>query len=288
MDSLENMNKALAYIEENLDNELDMTEVTTIARCSELHFKKMFFYLSGITLLEYIRRRRLTMAGLELKDQNMKVIDAAVKYGYHSPDSFSRAFYHLHGINPSEASKKGTSLKAFPRMTFQLTIRGENAMDYRIEEKNTFTIVGIKERILYVYNGENSAITEMEKLLTDEVYNKLKNLGDVKPYGRYEASFNFTEEENEEHAELDYLIGVATTKKDLLGFDYYHVPALTWVIFTINGNLPDVIEDAWGRIYSEWLPSSHYQVIEGPDILFIENENSEDPNYKSEIWIPVG
>jgi AraC family transcriptional regulator len=195
MDLLKDMNDALMYIEENLEGDLDLCEVANIARSSEFHFKKMFSYLAGITLIEYIRRRRLTVAGFELRDKNIKVIDVAIKYGYHSPDSFTKAFRQQHGMNPSEVRKHEKSLKAFPRMTFQLTIKGGSALTYRIEEKEAFTVVGIKERIPLVYEGENPAITEMTKKITDDVYSKLKSLANVEPFGGYNASFNFKERE---------------------------------------------------------------------------------------------
>lgn len=125
VDLLKSMNEAIKYIEENLTNEIDFKEVARLAYCSEFHFKKMFSFLAGVTLSEYIRRRRLTLAAFELKDSNVKVIDIAIKYGYNSPDSFTRAFQNLHGLTPSEARINGRSLKAYPRMTFQLSIKGE-------------------------------------------------------------------------------------------------------------------------------------------------------------------
>ncbi len=124
MDFLKNMNEAIKYIEENLTNDIDFKEVARRAFCSEYHFRRMFSFLTGITLSEYIRRRRLTLAAFELKDSNVKVIDIAMKYGYNSPDSFTRAFQNLHGITPSEARNNGHSLKAYPRITFHLSIKG--------------------------------------------------------------------------------------------------------------------------------------------------------------------
>jgi AraC family transcriptional regulator len=285
MDSLKALNDALTYIEENLENDLDMAEAARIARCSEFHFKKMFSYLAGITLLEYVRRRRLTMAGFELKNQPVKVIDVAVKYGYHSPDSFAKAFYQLHGMNPSEVHKTGKSLKSYPRMTFQLNISGGSEFNYRIEQKQAFTIAGIKERIPLVYKGENPAITEMLTKITGDVYSKLKSLANVEPYGGYSASYNIVERDNEKKAELDHLIGVATTKKDLLGLDSLPVAASAWVISTVHGNPAD-IQEVWARMYAEWFPASNYQVVDGPEIVFTDRD-SISPNYKSEIWIPV-
>jgi AraC family transcriptional regulator len=155
MDSLRSMNNALAYIEEHLTEEIDYSEVSKIAYCSEYHFKRMFSFLAGISLSEYIRRRRLTLAALDLKDRDLRIIDVAVKYGYNSADSFSRAFHSLHGILPSEARSENIQLKAYPRMTFQLSIKGGCEMNYRIVEKGPFKLVGFKKRVPIIFEGVN-------------------------------------------------------------------------------------------------------------------------------------
>ena len=283
---LKDLNKALTYIEENLENEIDMVEVANIARSSEYHFKKMFSYLSGITLLEYIRRRRLTLAGIELGNHNTKVIDVAMKYGYHSPDSFAKAFYQLHGINPSKV-KSGKSLKAFPRMTFQLTIKGGNALSYRIEKKEAFRIVGIKKRVPLIFHGVNPVISSMWNSLDDEMINKLKDLSTVKPSGVIDVSTNVSEGWMEEKAELDHYVGVATTKNGPEDLSKLEVPASTWAVFEAEGRFPDALQDVWGRIYSEWFPSSNYEQAEGPSILWNVDEDINSPIFKSEIWIPI-
>jgi AraC family transcriptional regulator len=128
MDSLKKMNEALSYIEENLTDDIDFKEAARLALCSEYHFQRMFSFLAGVSLSEYIRRKRLTVAAFELNNSNIKVIDIAVKYGYSSPDSFTRAFQGLHGVTPSEARNNGKSLKASPWMTFQLSIKGESGI----------------------------------------------------------------------------------------------------------------------------------------------------------------
>jgi len=147
MDLLERVNGALHYIEENLTDEIDFQEVARIACCSEYHFKRMFAFLAGVTLSEYIRRRRLTLAAFELQDSGKRVIDVALKYGYNSPDAFTRAFH-----TPTEARQTRHLLKAYPRMTFQLTIKGGREMNYRIVEKEAFRIVGIKKRVPIVFH----------------------------------------------------------------------------------------------------------------------------------------
>jgi AraC family transcriptional regulator len=287
MDSLKNMNGAIKFIEQNLTNEIDFKEVARLAYCSEYHFKRMFSFLAGISLSEYIRRRRLTLAAFELKDNNIKVIDIAIKYGYSSPDSFARAFQHLHGITPSEARSNGHSLKAFPPMSFQLSIKGGSEMNYRIEEKEAFHIVGIKKRVPIIFNGVNPEIASMWKSLDEKTINELKNLSNVEPLGLLSASANFSEGRLEEKGELDHYIGAATTRECPVHLTQLNVDASTWAVFEAVGPFPETLQNVWGRIYSEWFPSSNYEQREGPEILWNENKDITSPTFSSEIWIPV-
>ena len=287
MDSLSNMNKAMEYIEEHLTEDIDYREIAKIADCSEYHFKRMFSFLSGVGLSEYIRRRRLTLAALDLKDKSLRIIDVAVKYGYDSADSFSRAFHSMHGIFPSEARNSNIQLKAYPRMTFQLSIQGGCEMNYRIVEKGPFKIVGFKKRVPISFNGVNPEIAKMTELLTPEIIKKLKALSNVEPTGIISASTNFSEGRMEEKGELDHYIGVATSSDETAEFDVLKVEASTWAVFESIGPFPETLQNVWGRIYSEWFPSSGYEAAEGPEILWNESPDTGDPKYRSEIWIPV-
>ncbi|MCX9101996.1 AraC family transcriptional regulator [Bacillus anthracis] len=287
MDSLKNMNAAMRYIENNLTNEINFKEVAKLAYCSEYHFKRMFSFLAGISLSEYIRCRRLTLAAFELKNSDAKVIDVAIKYGYNSPDSFARAFQNLHGITPSEARNSNHSLKAYSPMTFQLSIQGGNEMNYRIEEKESFRIIGITKRVPIVFNGVNEEIASMWKSLNPDVIQTLKSLSNMEPTGIISASTNFSEGRMEEKGELDHYIGVATTRDCPEQFKQLEVAASTWAIFEAVGPFPDALQNVWGRIYSEWFPSSNYELAEGPEILWNEQKDISSPNFKSEIWIPV-
>ncbi|AZH30605.1 AraC family transcriptional regulator [Paenibacillus sp. M-152] len=287
MDLLKSMNEAIRYIEENLINEIDFKEVARLAYCSEFHFKRMFSFLAGVTLSEYIRRRRLTLAAFELKDNKLKVIDIAIKYGYNSPDSFTRAFQNLHGLTPSEARINGRSLKAYPRMTFQLSIKGGSEMNYRIEEKGAFRIVGIQKRVPIIFNGVNPEIAAMWESLDGETINNLKRISNVEPMGLLSASTNFSEGRMEEKGGLDHYIGVATTKECPDNLTQLEVAASTWAVFEAIGSFPDTLQDVWGRIYSEWFPSSYYEQIEGPEILWNESKDITSLTFKSEIWIPI-
>lgn len=287
MDSLKRMNDALNYIEENLDGEIDFKEVSRLAFCSEYHFQRIFSFLAGASLSEYIRRRRLTVAAFELNNSNIRIIDLAIKYGYKSPDSFTRAFQSLHGITPSEARYNGKSLKAYPRMTFQLSIKGGNEMNYRIEEKEAFRIIGIKKRVPIIFNGVNPEIAAMWQSLTVETINKLKKLSNIEPMGLISASVNFSEGRMEEKGELDHYIGVATTKECPDNLSQLEVSPSTWAVFEAVGPFPDTLQNVWGRIYSEWFPSSNYEQTKGPEILWNENKDVTSPTFKSEIWIPI-
>jgi AraC family transcriptional regulator len=286
VDSLESMNRALAYIEENLADEIDFEQIKRLALCSEYHFRRMFSFLAGVTLSEYVRRRRLTLAAFELAHTDMLVIDAALKYGYSSPDSFTRAFQALHGVTPTEARHSGQPLKAYPRMTFQLTVKGGSEMNYRIEEKAAFSIVGVMRRVPLVYEGENPAITEMWKNLDEDTINALKALSNVEPVGLIQASTNFSEGRLD-GGELDHYIGVATTREHPENLARLEVPASTWAVFESVGPFPETLQDIWGRIYAEWFPVSGYESVKGPEILWNENTDVDSPTFRSEIWIPV-
>ncbi len=287
MDLLKNMNSALKYIEDNLTDTIDTKEVARLALCSEYHFKRMFSFLAGIPLSEYIRRRRLSLAAFELRDSHVKVIDIAIKYGYNSPDSFTRSFQNLHGITPSEARLNGQSLKAYPPMTFQITIQGGNEMNYRIEEKEAFSIVGIQKRVPIIFNGVNPEIAAMWQSLNMDIITTLKQLSNVAPIGLLSASTNFSEGRMEEKGELDHYIGVATTNPCPENLTQLDVPASTWAVFESIGPFPETLQNVWGRIYSEWFPSSGYEQVAGPEMLWNADKDTTSPTFRSEIWISV-
>lgn len=287
MDAMQQLNRALAYIEENLAGEIDFAAVARLACCSEYHFKRMFSFLAGTTLSEYIRHRRLSLAALELCSSDVRVLDVALKYGYSSPDSFSRAFSNLHGITPSEARTPNQQLKSYPRLTFQLTIKGGNEMNYRIVEKDAFRIIGIMKRVSIQFEGVNSEISKLHQQLTPKSIAQLKSLSNTQPSGIINASTNFSEGRMREQGELDHYIGVATTGDCPADFVQLEVAASTWAVFTAVGPFPVTLQNTWGRIYAEWFPSSNYEAAPGPEILWNESPDTSSPTYKSEIWIPV-
>ena len=277
MDTLENMKLAIDYIERNLDGEIEYARIAQIAFCSQYHFQRMFGFLTGVPLSEYIRRRRLTLAAFDLQNGAEKIIDIALKYGYNSPDSFSRAFVAMHGIIPSKAREKGISLKAYPRITFSLSLKGVVEMNYRIEQKASFNIVGIKRRFSHVEGlGEN--IGKMWREIPSETIGQIAGLGDglVAVYsGMYEDNTT------------DYYIASITEQDCPESMSKLAIPTLTWAIFEITGPMPTAMAEIWGRIFSEWFPTSGYEHAEAPEVEWYSNGDMSSPDYKSEIWIPV-
>lgn len=287
MDWLEKMNAAMEYIEGHLTAEIDYKEVSRKARCSEYHFRRMFPFITGVSLSGYIRRRRLTLAISDLTDTTKPVSEIAKKYGYDSPDSFTRSFKNWHGITPSEVQKGGQPVKAYPRMTFHLSIQGGTEMKYRIEEKGAFIIVGIMKRVQILFEGENPEVANMWRNLTQRTIDKLKAISNTDPKGLLQASNNFDEGRMAEKGELDHYIGVATKNYDGEEFTTLNVPASSWAVFEIEDSSTEKIQNTWGRIFSEWFPEANYELSEGPEILWNEQMDNPSTGQKSEIWIPV-
>lgn len=280
------MNEALDYIESRLNDEIDYSEVEKITGTSIYHFRRMFSFLAGISLGEYIRNRKLSNATFDLLHEGMSVTETAFKYGYESVDGFSRAFRDWSGISPSEVKKK-KMLKAFPKLSFQLTIQGGINMEYKIVKKEAFKIVGLKKRVPIQFKGENQEIIKLAQSITPEQRKKLHSFANIEPNQVVNASFNFDDECMQEKGSLDHMIGFLTTKESGLDeFDVVEVTALTWVIFSSRGEFPKVMQETWGKIASEWLPSSDYELVEAPNISFT-GDLSNRSNVYSEIWFAV-
>ncbi|MCM3782350.1 AraC family transcriptional regulator [Neobacillus mesonae] len=247
MDSIQSMNKALAYIEAHLEDDIDFKQVAKIACCSEHQFNRMFAFLSGVGLAEYIRYRRLTLAAMELQSTHAKVIDIAIKYGYHSPDSFSRSIYNVHGVMPSLAKEKGIQLKAYPPMTFQLIIRGGVEMNFHFVEKKAFHIVGMRETVDTTDGNFQPEI--WKELENEDLFAKLDQLSNTELQGVLHVNANITANSR------DYYFSVASTETEFPSeFTSLIIPEATWAVFKTSGPQPETLLRTWERIYAEWLP----------------------------------
>lgn len=283
MDYLNRMNEALDYIEKNLDGEIDYKKVSSIACCSVSYFQRVFSFITEISLSEYIRRRRMTLAAFELQNSDIKIIDLAMKYCYESPDSFSRAFQNLHGITPSVARNSGVPLKAYPRITFHISIKGDVEMNYRIEKKEAFRIVGVKRHYQGPTDDESAVPIFWNELYSNGMVDEISSLSTGTPNGVH----GFLQVMGDEN--VDYMIASVSEKEPLNGMSSQIIPKSTWAIFEVCGPVSAAMSDAWKRIFSEWLPTSNYIYAENSiDIeCFPFPGDKRQPDFKFEIWIPV-
>lgn len=278
MEWIEGLNDAMNYIEEHLAGEIDYGQLAKMAGCSTYHFQRMFCYMANMPLSEYIRRRKMSMAAVDLQSGEQKIIDLAFKYGYSSPTAFNRAFQAVHGIAPSLARNEGTNVKSFPPICFKVTVKGVENLDYRIERKEAFRIVGISKPLYKEIEKNFEIVPAMwQKAAMDGTLEKLADLMDTQPMGVLGVSACNNEEQ------WDYFIAVASTK-EAEGMQEYMVPAATWAIFYGEGtNLS--IQNLEQRIITEWLPTSGYEYGNAPDIeVYL---NADPQNAKYEVWIPV-
>lgn len=280
MDWIERLNETLLYIEANLDGEFSYEKAAQLAACSTYHFQRMFTYIAGIPLGEYIRRRRLTKAALLLL-QGWKVLDVALLYGYDSPTSFTRAFQTIHGLTPSQAKRQGATLKAYPKISFSLTIKGGQEMEYRIESKDGFKVAGATLDLMMKDVEQN--MRDIPRFWTqkyeDGTIARLCSM--LKPgQGLLGLCTN-----SDATTSWTYMIGVEMEGKVPLDLEVMEVPPALWAIFPGRGAMPRAIQEVERRIVTDWLPTSGYEFTDGMDI---EVYLSEDPNDQSfEVWMPI-
>ena len=187
---LERLNQAMEHIESHLDQPLDVAGLARIATTSEYHFRRMFSALAGLPLSEYVRRRRLTVAGAEVLAGERTLLDIATRYGYGSGEAFARAFRAVHGVGPGEARRTGAALRSQQRMSFRLIVEGTSSMRYRIVDKADFRVVGRKARVPLVHEGANPAIADFIRGIGPDVMRRVAALGDQEPAGTSRASMS--------------------------------------------------------------------------------------------------
>lgn len=282
MEWLRHLDMAVDYLEDNLDGDISYDEAAKIACCSTYYFQRMFSYVAGISLSEYIRRRRMTKAAFELQVSEDKIIDIGSKYGYDSPTSFNRAFQSVHGIPPTAARMEGTLLNSYPRIGFSINVTGGESMKYRVETKGPIRIVG--DRVVLREDMEESFKIVPEfwgKTLKSNLFSEVGSLTNQKPRG----ILGVTIYQNPE--EIYYYICAATDKPVPRGLYEYEIPAATWVIFECDGRFQESVQTVFKRFITEWLPFSGYQYAGLPDIEVYPAGNQNSKGGHSEVWIAV-
>lgn len=284
MNWIKRLNQALRYIDGHLTERLDSRTIAAQANTSSFHFQKMFHILSDITLSEYIRCRRLTLAAQEIVNGS-GILDTALKYGYETQASFTRAFKRMHGFAPGMARDSGIVIKAYPPLSFQLSVSGNTPTDYEIRTVGEFTLAGIVRRFT-AKDGQNyrDIPRAMGELIATGEIDKLLRLAD--PKGLFKgaqvgACLGFTPEMEE----FGYMFAIEPNESDDLGeLRQISVPALTWAVFTGKGATAEAHQRVWKAIYGEWFPATDYIHDEGPELEFQVSGNAEEV---FEIWIPV-
>ncbi len=278
MDWMEKLNEALAYIEEHLTDEIEYEQLGKIACCSSYHFQRMFAYMAGIPLSEYIRRRKMSLAAVDLQKKEEKVIEIAGKYGYQSPTAFNRAFQAVHGIAPSAVKKEGVTVKSFPPITFKIIVKGVEEMKYRVETKEAFRIVGVSVPLEKEIEKNFAVIpAKWGEISQNGTLGRLIGMMDRPTMGVLGVSTCNDAEP------WRYYIAVSTSQ-ECDGLEEYQVPAATWAIFSGEGTNQS-IQELERRIVTEWLPTSGYEYGNAPDVEVYLNPDPQNAQY--EVWIPV-
>ncbi|MDH6311984.1 AraC family transcriptional regulator [Parabacteroides sp. PFB2-10] len=282
---LEELNRVIDYIEEHLTDEISLESVADYARVSDFHFRKVFFYLSGMTLSEYIKNRRLSEANKDLL-AGERVIDVAFKYGYESTDGFTRAFKKWSGLLPSDVIKKKTS-KIFPKFSFKIVITGGISMEFRIESKPAFNFFGVSKRIPMQFEGVNNEIVKLIQIITEEQRNEMREIQNIAPFEILNISYDADAKFMKEEGDLTHMIGVMSTEEASKQLEKLSVEAGLWAVFPNEGIFPSTLQQTWARIYSEWLLSSNYELIDNPSFSFTKMDELKKDYAYSEIWIPI-
>ena len=271
---------AVTYMEENMTEDLTVGGIAGKVNTSAFYFQKGFSMLCGYTVGEYVRMRRLSLAGEELTSSDTKVIDLAIKYGYDSADSFTKAFTRFHGNTPTDVRQNGASIKAFAPLHIKLTLDGGKTMEYRIEKKPAFKVMGVSKIIDYG-NGYSTIPKFWDEVFANPT-NKIMGVYGVCLDDEIKGDqfrYMIADEYNEELASAQ-------------GYEVKEIPEYTWAVFPCKGAMPQALQSVNTQVFNEWLPASSYEIAAGFNIEFYTDEKkyelgAQDPEYYSEIWVPV-
>lgn len=289
MDWIKSLNNAIDYIENHIMQPFDCERAAKEMNISSYYFQKLFSVMCGCSVGEYIRKRRLTLAGSELLMSDEKIIDIAIKYGYDTPEGFSRAFTRFHGVTPRQARKSKVKLKSFARLSVIISLKGGEGMEYRIEKKEDFKICARTQRFSKEINVENRKdIPEFwDECHRDGTVKRLEEIS--KKNGVLRGGVvGLCMDDSTVVKDFPYSIGCEYNGEPLEGeFTVFEIPAATWLIFDSTGAMPDAIQNLWHKIFSEFFPTSDYKPSGNFDIELYIKDNVNDVDYHSEIWIAV-
>lgn len=289
MDWITGIQRAVDFVEAHITEPIDYEETAKQAYSSSFHFQRIFSILCGYTLGDYIRMRRLSLAGNELSSSDIRVIDVALKYGYDTPESFGRAFTRFHGVSPSQAKHSGAALKSFSPLSVKLILDGGNTMNYRIENKDTFQLICKKQKVSRNQELTTEEISRFWSVCTTDgtIPVLCKYIAENDMFGDCIVGASFGKDASEK--EFPYAIGAHYNGKPVTdeGLTVEQIPANTYVVFPCRGKMPEAFQKLYYQIYSEFFPTSEYQPCGGPDFEAYPSDDVTDPNYTCEIWVAV-
>ncbi|TFD93592.1 AraC family transcriptional regulator [Jeotgalibacillus sp. R-1-5s-1] len=285
MNWIQSLQASIDYIEDHLLEELPTERIAQQANVSPFHFQRMFTLLTNMPVGEYIRKRRLTLAAHEIVRDQIKIIDAAYKFGYDTPEAFSKAFKKQHGLSPREAKSGSGKLKYYNRLVIQVTLEGEKAMNVEMIEKGAIRLTGVKREVS-MENGENTR--EIPKLWQevnqDGTTAELVAMNDGEIKGVLGVC---VDKSSERPYLLDYWVAASHNGEGNERFEKLELPPSKWAVFGVKGAMPHAIQGMWKRIYSEWFPVSGYKHAGTPDLEVYPDGDPMSEDYYCEIWIPV-
>lgn len=284
MDWVKSFQNAVDYIEEHITEPTDYERIAREMNVSSFYFQKIFSILCGFTVGEYIRNRRLTLAGSELVSTDEKIIDIALKYGYDTPEGFTRAFTRFHGTAPNAVRKNGAALRSFARLSVSISVKGGSSMDYKIMKKEAFTIIAKEQRFTKIEDvqGRSDIPAFWTECHNDGTVKYLAENG--KRDGVLGSSVvGMCMEDSTKVKDFPYLIGAEYAGGDVPdGYKTVDVPSAEWAVFDIGSLSPENIQRAWHNIFAEFFPSSPYKPAGNFDLEVYPTDS-----YKGEIWISV-
>lgn len=255
MNIYKSLNEITSYIDDNLDEKINNEILAKMLGTNVYTMKRIFTMITGITLSEYIRKRRLSSAGYDLYEHKSKIIDIAIKYQYDNATSFTRAFERFHGIKPSLVNKK-TRLKNFPKIVFDEDINIVTELDYEIIDLEEMDLYGV------------SILTNNEKIGGDapKFFNQtetkyLSKYGEIK-YGM--ITYDAIREESQKYYCL--------YDQKIEGFECIKIPKSKWLRFRINNQNSQEIQKISHRFYEEFLPSVKYNLKELPELEYYHDD----------------
>ena len=281
------LNTLVDFVEVHLAETIDVSELATTLGTTEYHLRRMFSALSGMSLAEYVRRRRMTVAAADVIAGH-PLLDVAVKFGYGSAEAFGRAFLSVHGSTLGDVRQSGGPLSAQPQLRFRLTVEGNTRMDTRIADRSAFALIGHATRVPLIHHGTNPHIQSHIASLPVDEHARLKALSSTEPSGLLQVSAD-VDPDYTEGSELTYLHGVAVESTDErpAGLDVIEVPAGQWAVFRASGPYPAALQNVWAATATDWFPSNPWRLRPGPSIVAVLERAEDFSTATTELWLPV-